>query len=106
ALPGFTLLTLVSLVAVTALFWLNLWVYRHSIPVGSLRRLAAASVALSLCVLVLVAVGLDALLFPRHGRRLAAPLVVAAVATGLLLPATLRPRPRLESRPLPVATDA
>jgi predicted AlkP superfamily phosphohydrolase/phosphomutase len=106
ALPGFSLLSLLALLAVSALFWFNLWVFRHSIPVASLHRLAAASLVLSLSALVLVAVGLDALLFPRHGRRLAAPLVLAAVASSLLLPATLRPRARLESRPLSLGTNA
>jgi hypothetical protein len=55
-LPWFTSLVLVTLVAAAALYWLNLLSYSHSIPVESVRALAAASVSLTAAALVLLAV--------------------------------------------------
>src|SRR6266542_3248526 len=67
-----------AVTATSAAYGFNLLSYRHSIPVDSLRALAASAAAAALALLVLLAVGLDTLLFPRRGRSLSAALVVLA----------------------------
>ncbi len=104
-LPWFTTLALASVSAACALFWVNLWNYRHSIPLEFLRALAASSVALSLAARVLLGVCLDVRLFPRRGRGVPRVLVLAAVAAAVLAPLTLRPRPAAPPRPVPLSIE-
>lgn len=104
-LPSFTPLALVAVSAAAALFWLNLLSYRYSIPAEMVRAVAASSVALTASALVLLAVQVDALLFPLRGRAAAAALVVLASAAALVVPLALRP-PRAEPpAPVPLATE-
>lgn len=105
ALPWFTSLAMAVLVAAAALFWLNLLAYRHALPEESVRALLASSLVLGGVVLVLVAVALDALLFPFRGRRVSASLVLAAVTAAWAVPLLLRPRLLPPPRPLPVDTE-
>jgi predicted AlkP superfamily phosphohydrolase/phosphomutase len=105
ALPWFTSFALLAVSSGAALFWMNLFTYRYSIPVEFVRGLAGASVALSGAALVLAAVGADALLFPLRGRGLSAPLVVLACAAAVVLPLALRPRRAPAPRPVPLATE-
>ena len=104
-LPWFTTLTFLALGASTALFWVNLLAYRHSIPPEALRGLLASSLALSGAMVVLLAVGLDAVLFPLRSRGLSAALVVLSAAAAVVVPLALRPQPVPEAPPLPVATE-
>jgi hypothetical protein len=92
-LPWFTSLTLVAQTVAAALYWLNLLSYSHSIPLASVRGLAGASLSLTASALVLLAVGFDALLFPRRSRGPAAALVVLAFASAVVVPLALRPDP-------------
>ncbi len=94
-----------AVTATSAAYGFNLLSYRHSIPVDSLRALAASAAAAALALLVLLAVGLDTLLFPRRGRSLSAALVVLAPAATLVVPLALRPGPRPPSPPVPVSLD-
>lgn len=105
-LPGFTALVLLAEVAAAALFWHNLLSYRHSIPIEFVRALAGAAVSLTASALVLLAVGVDALLFPLRTRGVSAALVVLAYATAIVVPLALRPELSPRPRPLPTATDA
>jgi predicted AlkP superfamily phosphohydrolase/phosphomutase len=104
-LPGFTTLTFLALAASTALFWVNLLAYRHSVPPEALRGLLASSLALSGGLLVLLAVGVDAVLFPLRSRGISAALVVLAAASAVVVPLALRPQPLPVPPPLPVATE-
>src|SRR6266511_3413636 len=90
-----------AVTATSAAYGFNLLSYRHSIPVDSLRALAASAAAAALALLVLLAVGLDTLLFPRRGRSLSAALVVLAPAATLVVPLALRPGPRAPRCPCP-----
>ena len=94
-----------SVAATSAAYAFNLLSYRHSIPVDSLRALAASAAAAALALLVLVAVGVDAFVFPRRGRSLGAALAVLAPAVTLVVPLALRPGPRPPSPPVPVSLD-
>jgi len=104
-LPWFTTFVFLSVSAAASLYWLNLLSYRHSIPVELLRALLASCLSLTGAVLVLVAVGVDAWLFPLRGRGPAAALVVLAAASVVVVPLALRPGPEPRPRPLPVATE-
>jgi predicted AlkP superfamily phosphohydrolase/phosphomutase len=104
-LPWFASLTFLSLAAAAGLFWLNLVSYRHSVPAESLRGLAASCAALTASALVLVAVGLDALLFPLRSRGVAAALVVLTAAGGVVLPMALRPAPVPAPVPVPLSGE-
>jgi predicted AlkP superfamily phosphohydrolase/phosphomutase len=104
-LPWFASLTFFALAAAAGLFWLNLVSYRHSVPAESLRGLAASCAALTTGALVMVAVGLDALLFPLRSRGVAAALVVLAAAGGVVLPMALRPAPAPASAPVPLSGE-
>lgn len=104
-LPWFTTLAVTALTLASGLLWLNLVSYRHSIPTEFVRALAASLVVVSGAALVLTAVAVDAILFPRRGRWLAAPLVVLASASAVVVPLALRPPPSPTARPVPVATD-
>ena len=104
-LPWFASLTFLALAAAAGLFWLNLLTYRHSVPAESLRGLAGSSAALTAGALVMVAVGVDALLFPLRSRGVAAALVVLAGAGGVVLPMALRPAPVAPPAPVPLAGE-
>jgi predicted AlkP superfamily phosphohydrolase/phosphomutase len=104
-LPWFGTLTLLALSGAAGLFWLNLLSYRHSVPPESLRGLAASGAALTAGALVMVAVGLDAWLFPLRGRGAASALVVLTAAGGVVLPLALRPAPVVAAAPVPLAGE-
>jgi predicted AlkP superfamily phosphohydrolase/phosphomutase len=104
-LPGFGGMALVALAAAAALFWFNLFSYRHSMPPASLRGLAVASACLSGAALVLGAVALDARLFPRRGRGFSSALAVLAAASAVILPLALRPEPQPRAVPAPVRLE-
>lgn len=90
-LPFFASLNFLALLVSAALFWFNLWSYRFSIPHEFLRALALSSVGVSLAPLVLLAVGVDALLFPRRSRGPGAAIAVLAVASAVVVPLALLP---------------
>jgi predicted AlkP superfamily phosphohydrolase/phosphomutase len=104
-LPWFSSLTFLALAGAAGLFWLNLVSYRHSVPAESLRGLAGSGTALTAAALVMVAVGVDALLFPLRSRGPAAALVVLAAAGGVVLPMALRPVPVAPPAPVPLAGE-
>jgi predicted AlkP superfamily phosphohydrolase/phosphomutase len=104
-LPWFTPLALIAVAAAAALFWLNLLSYRYSIPTELVRAVAASSVALTASALVLLAVQVDALLFPLRGRAAAAALVVLAGAAAVVVPLALRPARAAAPAPVPLATE-
>jgi predicted AlkP superfamily phosphohydrolase/phosphomutase len=105
-LPWFTSLVFVVQVAAAAIYWHNLLSYRHSIPLEHVRGLAGACVGLTASALVLLAVGVDALLFPRRPRGASAALVVLAYASALVVPLALRPGASTPQRLVPAATAA
>jgi predicted AlkP superfamily phosphohydrolase/phosphomutase len=105
-LPWFTPLALVAVGAAAALFWLNLLSYRHSIPTELVRAVAASAVALTSAALVLLAVQVDAVLFPLRGRAAAAALVVLAAASAVVVPLALRPPGSAVAAPVPLATES
>ena len=104
-LPWFASLSFLAIAPAAALFWLNLLTYRYSIPVPFVRALAGSSIALTAASLVLVAVGVDALLFPYRGRGISAALVVLACASAVAVPLALRPSPAPAQRPVLLATE-
>jgi hypothetical protein len=104
-LPWFTSLATVALAAVAGLLWANLWSYRHSIPVEFVRGLLLSASAATGAWLVLMAVGSDAVLFPRRSRAISAALVVLASASSVVLPLAWRPLPEPPPAPVPLATD-
>ena len=104
-LPWFTSMALVALAAVAALFWANLWSYRHSIPVEFVRGLLLSASASTVAGLLLLAVVSDALLFPRRSRALSSALVVLAAASSVVLPLAWRPLPAAPAAPVPLATE-
>jgi predicted AlkP superfamily phosphohydrolase/phosphomutase len=105
-LPWFTPLALAMVTAAAALFWLNLLSYRYSIPAELMRAVAASSVALTASALVLLAVQIDAWLFPLRGRAAAAALVVLAAGSSVILPLALRPARSAPPAPVPLATES
>jgi len=105
SLPWLATLIFLSVLACCALFWSNLLAYRHSIPLEALRGLAGASIAVTGCGLVLVAVGVDALLFPLRSRGASAALVVLAGAGAVVVPLALRPIPLFAQPPLRLAME-
>jgi hypothetical protein len=104
-LPWFTTMALLALSVSSALHWLNLFSYRHSVPPAFVRAMAGSAVAVTGAALVLVAILIDASLFPRRGRWMAAPLVILASASAVVVPLALRPAPGPEPHPMPVATE-
>jgi predicted AlkP superfamily phosphohydrolase/phosphomutase len=104
-LPWFTALGFLATAAGAALFWLNLLNYRHSVPLVVLGPLAGGAIALTTAALVLLAVGVDALLFPARGRGVSALVVVLAAASAIVLPLALRPGPAPAPAPVPFATE-
>src|SRR6185436_4257160 len=105
-LPWFTPLALIAVAAAAALFWLNLLSYRWSIPAEVRRAVAASAVALTASALVLLAVQVDAWLFPLRGRAAAAALVVLAAAAAVVVPLALRPAREPAPAPVPLATES
>jgi hypothetical protein len=105
-LPWFTPLALIAVAAAAALYWLNLLSYRYSIPTELVRAVAASAVALTASALVLLAVQVDALLFPLRGRAAAAALVVLASASAVVVPLALRPPRAVAAAPVPLATES
>jgi predicted AlkP superfamily phosphohydrolase/phosphomutase len=97
-LPWFTTVTFLVTSTTAALYWLNLLSYRHSIPPESVRGLAGSAFALTFAASMLIAVGVDAVLFPFRGRGFSAALVVLSVAGSVVVPLALRPAPA-EPRP-------
>jgi predicted AlkP superfamily phosphohydrolase/phosphomutase len=90
-LPWVATLVFLALAAAATIEWLNLLSYRHSIPVGHVRALAGAAVGSTLAALLLVAVGVDVLAFPRRSRGIAPALVVLAASSAVVVPLALRP---------------
>jgi predicted AlkP superfamily phosphohydrolase/phosphomutase len=91
--PHFVAMTLLALAFDAALYWYNLFVYGSSIPVPSVRALAASAVAVTAAAVVLFAIGLDVVLFPGHGRPLAGPVAILASGLAVAVPLALRPPP-------------
>jgi predicted AlkP superfamily phosphohydrolase/phosphomutase len=104
-LPWFTTLTTVALIAATTLFTFNLVHYRHSVPLEVLPALTASALSLAAACLVLVAVGVDALIFPWRARGVSAAFVVLAASSSAVVPLALRPRPVEHVRAVPVALE-
>jgi predicted AlkP superfamily phosphohydrolase/phosphomutase len=104
-LPWLGTLVGTSLVAGAALFGFNLVHYRHSVPLEVLPALVASALCLTAAFLALVAVGVDALLFPTRGRGWSAAIVVLAGASGVVVPLALRPPVALHPAPVPVALE-
>jgi len=105
-LPFFASLNFLALLASASLFWFNLWSYRFSIPHEFLRALALGSLGVSLAPLLLLAVGVDALLFPRRSRGPGAAIAVLAVASAVVVPLALLPTPFWRLPAEPVALEA
>ena len=105
SVPWFTSLALLSTLVSAALYWRNLWEYRHSIPLELLRGLTASAVAVSAVALVLLAVAFDLALFSARGRAPAAALIIVGPALAVALPLALRPTPAANPRPVPVAAE-
>ena len=105
SVPWFTSLALLTTLVSAALYWLNLWEYRHSIPLDLLRGLTASAVAVSAVALVLLAVAVDLLFFPSRSRAPAAALLIVGPALAVALPLALRPTPAAAPRPAQVAVE-
>ena len=103
-LPGLTTTALLAGVVASALYWQNVFQYRHSIPAESVSALAAAAVSVTVATLLLLGVCVDVAVFPQLGRSLAAPLAVLAAAAIVVAPLALRPAPRPAPSPVPVVT--
>ena len=106
--PGWPWLgTFLSVVvaATAAAYAFNLLSYRHSIPLDALHALAASTLVIGFALLVLVAVDLDALIFPRRPRSVSAVLTVLAPAVTLVIPLALRPAVTPAPPPVPVAIE-
>jgi predicted AlkP superfamily phosphohydrolase/phosphomutase len=104
--PYFVVLSCLTLSAVAVVYWQNLLAYGSAIPVASVRGLAAAALAVTVAAVVLFAVGLDAMLFPRHGRPAAAPVAILACGLAVAVPLALRPPPAAPPSPVRVKLDA
>lgn len=104
-LPWFTSLACCAVAGSGALFWVNLLSYRYSVPVEFVRGLLGSAAACTGALLVLVAVGVEALLFPRRSRALSAALVVLASASSVVVPLALRPLPAPPPAPVPLVTE-
>ncbi len=104
--PFFASLAFVMLAVVAALYWHNLLAYRHAVPIEAVRAIAACAVVIAAGAAVLVAVGVDMALFPRHERPIAAVLAVLAPAASVALPLALRPAMPLPAAPVPVRLEA
>jgi predicted AlkP superfamily phosphohydrolase/phosphomutase len=98
-------MSILSCLGAAALFWLNLISYRHSVPLTALPALAGSAIALTAAALVLIAVGVDTLVFPTRSRGISAALVVLGAASAVVVPMALRPAPAVRAAPVPVATE-
>jgi len=103
--PWFTTLMLAACLVAAALFWWNLLSYRHSVPILSLRGLFASAVAISASATILLAVGIDSLLFPVRSRVIPAILAILAPAAAVAVPLALRPSVGPAPRPVPVSPE-
>jgi predicted AlkP superfamily phosphohydrolase/phosphomutase len=104
--PFFASLAFVALSAVAAVYWHNLFGYRHALPLETLHALAASAVVVTGAAAVFLAIGLDLALFPRHERPFAAALAILAPAAALVVPLALRPDPAPAVPSPPVQLDA
>jgi hypothetical protein len=104
--PFFASLAFLALAAAAALYWHNIFAYRHALPLDALRALAVSAVVITGASAVFLAIGLDLALFPRHDRPLAAALAVLAPAAALAVPLALRPVLLPPAPPVPVQLDA
>ncbi len=104
--PFFASLAFLALAAVAALYWHNLFGYRHAIPVDAVRAIAASAVVLTGSAAVLVAIGIDLALFPRHERGVAAVLAILAPAASVVAPLALRPAPAAPQQRPPIRLEA
>jgi hypothetical protein len=107
-IPGWPFLASLVFLALgvsAVLYWHNLLSYRHSIPVDALRALALSAVIISGAAVVLLAIGLDFTVFPRHPRGPAAALAVLAPVAALAFPLALRPEPPAPTDAVPVRLD-
>jgi len=104
--PFFVVLSCLTLTAVAAVYWLNALAYGSAVPAASLRALAESAVVLTAAAAVLLAVGVDAMLFPRHGRSLAAPIAILACGLAVAGPLALRPPSAAPVEPARVKLDA
>ena len=104
--PFLASLGFLALAPVAAIYWHNLLVYRHAIPVEGVRALAGAAVAVTAAACVLIAIGVDLALFPRHDRPLAGALVILASASAVAVPLALRPAPTPQGTAVTVRLDA
>lgn len=107
-IPGWSWLgtfLLVEMAATASAYAFNLLSYRHSVPVDSLRALAASTAVATTALLVLLSIAADAVLFPRRARSLSAALTVVAPAAALVIPLAMRPAPRPAAPVQPVSID-
>ncbi len=104
--PCFASLVFVSLTVVAALYGSNLLAYRDALPAEALRALTLSAWVVSGAAAVLVAIGLDVLLFPQRGRPLGGALAILAPAAALAVPLALRPDAALSPAVVPVRLDA
>jgi hypothetical protein len=100
--PWFAALCCLASTLAALVFWSNLWAYGHALPLPVLRGLLASTFVLAGAALVLLVLGLDAVLFPRHGRGVPTVLAILAAAAGVIVPLALRPDPVAEPRPVPL----
>lgn len=105
ALPWYSALLALASGAATAVYWLNLLSYRQALPRASVSALFAASLVLTLATLLLIALLLDAYLFPFRSRRIPALLVGVATTLVGFAPASLRPTLPPAARPVPFEVE-
>jgi hypothetical protein len=96
----------VTLTGVAAIYWENLFVHRHALSLEGVRALAGSAVAVTGGAVVLLAIGLDVVLFPRHERPLAGALAILAAAQAVVVPLALRPPLRPAPAAPPVRLEA
>jgi predicted AlkP superfamily phosphohydrolase/phosphomutase len=104
--PFLVVLSFLALCAVAAIYWHNLLAYGSAIPAASVRALTASAVAVTAAAVVLLAIGLDVILFPRHGRPAAAPIAILACGAAVAVPLALRPSPPAPRETARVQLDA
>lgn len=105
ALPWFAAQLTLACAAATVAYGLNLLAYRQALPRASVSALFAASLVLGLATLILIALLLDAYLFPFRSRGVPARLVLLAAALALCGPPGLRPALPVPARPVPFGTE-
>jgi Type I phosphodiesterase / nucleotide pyrophosphatase len=90
-----------------ALMWFNLASFQHALEEDSVRRLAAAAGATTVCAALLAIITIVHYSFGRRGSRVGGTLLVLTLAASLLFPLTARgwgrPRP-LVARPIDLGT--